>query len=93
MPNAPGGKKNIENGVAEVIDAGEKTDKYLALHKTAPVGTLIQVRNEANGLSVWVKVIGKLPESGETIIKISPKAFEKLQPRDKRIRAEISYVK
>ncbi len=91
VPNAPGGKKFSEQGIAEVISAGATTNKFLALHRSAPVGTLIKVANQANGQSVWVKVIGKLSGSGDVIIKVSPKAFEKLAPRDKRIRAELSY--
>ncbi len=91
VPNAPGGKKFSEQGIAEVIGAGATTNKFLALHRTAPVGTLIKVANQANGQSVWVKVIGKLSGSGDVIIKVSPKAFEKLAPRDKRIRADLSY--
>lgn len=91
VPNAPGGKKINEMGIAEVIDAGANTNKYLALHRKAPIGTLIKVANQANGQSVWVKVIGTFSGSGDIIIKVSPKAFEKLSPRDKRIRAELSY--
>lgn len=91
VPNSPGGKKFSEQGIAEIIDAGASTNKFLALHRTAPVGTLIKVANQANGQSVWVKVIGKLGSAGDVVIKISPKAFEKLSPRDKRIRAELSY--
>lgn len=91
VPNAPGGKKFSEQGIAEMIDAGASTNKFLALHRTAPVGTLIRVANQANGQSVWVKVIGKLNSAGDTVIKISPKAFEKLSPKDKRIRANLSY--
>ncbi len=91
VPNAPGGKKFSEQGIAEIIDAGASTNKFLALHRTAPVGTLIKVANQANGQSVWVKVIGKLSSAGDVVIKISPKAFEKLSPKDKRIRADLSY--
>lgn len=91
VPNAPGGKKFSEQGIAEMIDAGSTTNKFLALHSTAPIGTLIKVANQANGQSVWVKVIGKLNSSGDVIIKVSPKAFEKLSPKDKRIRADLSY--
>lgn len=91
VPNAPGGKKFSEQGIAEMIDAGASTNKFLALHRTAPVGTLIKVANQANGQSVWVKVIGKLSSAGDVVIKISPKAFEKLSPKDKRIRADLSY--
>lgn len=91
VPNAPGGKKFSEQGIAEMIDAGASTNKFLALHRTAPVGTLIKVANQANGQSVWVKVIGKLSSAGDVVIKISPKAFEKLSPKDKRIRADLNY--
>jgi LysM repeat protein len=91
IPNAQGGKKFSEQGIAEMIDAGAGTNKFLALHRTAPIGTLIKVTNQSNGQSVWVKVIGKLSSVGDVVIKISPKAFEKLSTKDKRIRAELSY--
>jgi LysM repeat protein len=91
VPNAPGGRKFSEQGIAEVIGAGATTNKFLALHRTAPVGTLIKVVNQANRQSVWVKVIGKLSGSSDVIIKVSPKAFEKLAPKDKRISADLSY--
>lgn len=90
IPNAGGGKKITESGIAEAISS-DNTNKLLALHPTAPVGTLVQVKNNSNGASVWVKVVGKLP-SGDTRIRLSPKAFEKLQPKDKRIIVDISYV-
>lgn len=94
VPNAPTGKKVSELGIAEIIDAGEQTNKYLALHRNAPIGSLVRVKNEANNASVWVKVIGHLPEAGnqDILIKISPKAFEKLLPKDRTIRAEVSYT-
>ncbi|MHA8049551.1 LysM peptidoglycan-binding domain-containing protein [Aquirufa sp. ROCK-SH2] len=90
---ADGLKKTIENGIAELIDVPDNSGKYLALHKTAPIGTLVLVKNLANNQSIWVKVIGRLPNSdSKLIIKLSPKAFEKLNAVDKRIRAEISYL-
>lgn len=91
VPNAPGGRKVSENGIAEVITAGESTNKFLALHPTAPIGTLIKVSNVANGQSVWVKVIGKFNPTRDVKIRISKKAFDKLSPKDSRISAELSY--
>lgn len=91
IPNAPGGKKIKEQGIAEIIDTNTQSSKYLALHRTAPIGTLIKIQNQANDKSVWVKVIGKLQIEGDVMIKVSPVAFEKLSPKDKRIRAEITY--
>ncbi|MBC7409421.1 MAG: LysM peptidoglycan-binding domain-containing protein [Arcicella sp.] len=91
---ALGYRKTIETGLAELIDVEDKSGKYLGLHRSAPVGTLVNVKNSSNGQSIWVKIVGKLPDVGsdKVIIKLSPRAFEKLNPSDKRIRAEISYM-
>ncbi|MFT4031992.1 MAG: LysM peptidoglycan-binding domain-containing protein [Siphonobacter sp.] len=94
IPNA-GGKKITEMGICELIDTQDRTGKFLALHRTAPVGTMLTVRNEANNQSVIVKVIGKLPATGsadQVVVRLSAKAFERLQPTDRRIRAEVSYL-
>lgn len=89
-----GYRKTIETGLAELIDVEDKSGKYLGLHRSAPAGTLVNVKNSSNGQSIWVKIVGKLPDIGsdKVIIKLSPRAFEKLNPSDKRIRAEISYM-
>lgn len=89
-----GYRKTIETGLAELIDVEDKSGKYLGLHRSAPIGTLVNVKNSSNGQSIWVKIVGKLPDIGsdKVIIKLSPRAFEKLNPSDKKIRAEISYM-
>lgn len=95
-PATPIIKNVVEKGIAEVIDVEDNSSKYLALHRSAAIGTMITVKNENNGQIVYVKVIGKLPEAAiaeHVIIRLSPKAFEKLSPNDpKKVRAEISYV-
>jgi LysM repeat protein len=86
-------KKKIETGIAELIDVPDNSGKFLALHRTAPIGTLVLVKNLTNNQSIWVKIIGRLPGGdSKVIIKLSPKAFEKLNAVDKRVRAEISYL-
>jgi len=86
-------KKKIETGIAELIDVPDNSGKFLALHRTAPIGTLVLVKNLTNNQSIWVKIIGRLPNGdNKVIIKLSPKAFEKLNAVDKRVRAEISYL-
>lgn len=88
------GRRIATSGVAEMID-GDASGKYLALHRTAPIGTLVQVRNEFNNQSLWVKVIGRLPNTGvndKILIKLSSQAFAKLSPSDRRFRAEVSYI-
>jgi len=78
---------------APILSSG--TDKYLALHKTAPVGTIMQVKNQMNGLSVYVRVIGVLPDTGENeniLVRLSPRAVQKLGTTDAKFRVETSYV-
>jgi rare lipoprotein A (peptidoglycan hydrolase) len=83
-----------ENGLAATIE-GAVTDKYLALHKTAPVGTIMQVRNSMNNQSVYVRVIGQLPDTGENsniLVRLSPRAVQRLSMPNSRFRVETSYV-
>ena len=88
------GRRQSSSGVAEMIE-NDNSGKYLAMHRTAPIGTLVQVRNLFNSQSMWVKVIGRLPDTGvndKILIKLSTQAFAKLSPQDKRFRAEVSYM-
>jgi len=84
----------VEAGLGAPIDKSV-TDKYLALHKTAPVGTIMQVKNSMNGQSVYVRVIGKLPDTGENnniLVRLSPRAMQKLGTADSRFRVETNYI-
>lgn len=94
VPNAPRGERISEVGIVEVIPTERHSNKLLALHRYAPLGSLMTVKNEATGDRIVVKVIGKLPETGNNsniLIRLSPSAFYKLNPKDIRIRAEIAY--
>ncbi|MBO0947060.1 LysM peptidoglycan-binding domain-containing protein [Fibrella forsythiae] len=89
-------KTNMKSdvGFADLIEGNDSSTKYLALHRTAPVGTLVQVRNDITNQSLYVKVIGKLPDTGinnQVLIRLSARAFEKLSPNGQRFRAEVSY--
>jgi len=87
-------KKVTEKGIARVIEGSEETKKYLALHRTAPIGTIMQVKNEMNDLSVFVRVIGKLPETGDNaniLLKISKTAYDRLGAYDNQFPVEITY--
>ncbi len=95
VPKEPTGRRMSESGLAEIIDTGESSSKYLALHRTAPLGTLIQVKNQYNQEEIWVKVVGRIPGTSsneDIVIKLSARAFEKLSPNSRRFRAEISYI-
>lgn len=43
------------------------SDSYFALHKTAPVGTIVRVTNLVNKRVVFVKVIGRLPDTSDNL--------------------------
>ncbi|MFN3405683.1 MAG: LysM peptidoglycan-binding domain-containing protein [Cytophagaceae bacterium] len=94
VPSSGSLNKVNESGFAEVIEENSDNPKYLALHKTAPVGTIIQVKNENNGQKIFVRVIGKLQGTtgDKVVIKISKKAYERLAGTDNRIPVQISYI-
>jgi LysM repeat protein len=86
----------VEGGLAELIEGTEGNRKYLALHRTAPVGTILKVRNEMNNREVFVRVMGKLPDTAFTdklVIKISKSAYDRLGAIDARFRVEVTYYK
>ena len=88
-------RTNRVEGFASSIDDSEDSDKYLALHKTADIGTIIFVKNQMNENIVIVRVIGKLPKTGNNDkidIRLSRIAFEKLNAKDQIIPVELTYV-
>jgi LysM repeat protein len=86
----------LQTGLAELIEGTAGNRKYLALHRTAPVGTIMKVRNEMNNREVFVRVMGKLPDTALTdklVIKISKSAYDRLGAIDPRFRVEVTYYK
>ncbi len=94
-PNTSGGFTNTkETGLAELIPGTEANKKYLVLHRTAPVGSVIRVKNEENNLTIFARVVGVLPETGDNskvLIKLSQAAFEQLKGVNARFPVEILY--
>jgi rare lipoprotein A len=77
----------FENGVASVYSTasnggtvvacpGEKLDnnRLVAAHKKLPCGTMVQVLNLDNGLTVDVKIIDRGPYAKGRIIDLNPAA-------------------
>jgi LysM repeat protein len=93
--NSSGGFTNTkETGLAEVIPGTEANKKYLVLHRNAPVGSVIRVKNEENDLTIFARVVGVLPETGDNskvLIKLSQAAFEQLKGVNNRFPVEILY--
>lgn len=90
----PAGRNVKETGIAQVINTPNKSTKYLALHRSAPVGSNIKITNEATGHTIVARVIGNLNEKGpdeNIMIKLSPYAYYQLRPRDAKLRATVEY--
>jgi LysM repeat protein len=92
---AKGRREVTEEGlVAWIEDSEINPGKYFALHRTAPVGTIMKVTNRMNHRTVFVKVVGKLPDTGDNenlLLKISKVAADKLGVLDTRFQAQLNY--
>ena len=83
-----------EKGVAVWLDndRSENLQNNFALHKTAPIGSIIKVRNPMNGRAIYVKVVGRLPDNianENILIKLSKGAARKLNVLDEKFVAEL----
>ena len=88
-------EKMMESGMAALIEGTADNKKYLALHRSAPLGTLIAIRNEMNNQMVFVSVVGVLPDTGvnsRVIIRISEAAYNNIGAIDPKFRVELSYL-
>lgn len=88
-------EKTLEEGFASKIEKTEDTRKYLALHRNAPIGTVIEVKNQMTNLSIFARVVGKLPETGlnqNVLLRLSHAAFSKLGALNSKIPVEIGFV-
>lgn len=87
----------FDKGMAEWVDNEDESNgsKFYAMHKTAPIGTVLKVRNLMNDKVAYVKVVGKLQETDNnknTIVKVSGATAKYLEVIDPKFLVEISYV-
>ncbi len=90
------GKEVREIGLSELIEGTQGNRKYLALHRTAPTGTILKVKNQMNDREVFVRVVGQLPPTGQNdklVIKISKSAYDRLGAIDPKFLAEVTWYK
>lgn len=78
-----------EKGMATLLEGTDGNRKYLAQHRSAKPGSIIKVRNEANKQEVFVRVIGQLNSTDETLVKISRSAYDRLGSSDQRFAVEV----
>lgn len=95
QPNRFGIREHNDRGVGVWMDnLNQEAGNMLALHQTAPVGTVIKITNPMTKLTTFVKVVGKFAENAETrdaLIVISKSAASQIGVLDRRFQIEIAY--
>ncbi len=96
IPVTTSANKITETGVVSWFGDGDlNQNKFYALHRTVPIGTIIKVTNKMNNNSVFVKVVGALPTTGDNeniILKITQAAAQRIGALDQKFQAELSYA-
>lgn len=96
LPPARYGLREVnERGVAVwIADESLDATKMLALHQTAPIGTVVKITNPMTGKSTFAKVVGKFTENESTkeaIIVVTKAAADLIGAMDKRFQATLVY--
>jgi len=76
-------------------DSKENSDFY-ALHRLAPINSIIEVENPMTRRMVYVKVIGRIPDQAyekEVVVVLSPIAAKTLMAKDPRFFVRLTYPK
>jgi LysM repeat protein len=87
-----------EFGAAAIFKttSGWQDGKYYCFHNTAEPGTIIKVTNNANGKSVYAKVLDAIPDIKQNsglLLRISNSAADELGVTDTKFDCSISYAK
>lgn len=89
-------KQVTASGIGVWMDdiGGGENGKMLALHNTAPVGTVVQISNPMNNRTTYAKVVGKFNETAQNkdaIIVISKSVAGLIGVIDRRFQVKLSY--
>lgn len=93
--NRYGIREKQEKGIGVWINDLETDGKSnLALHKTAPIGTILKITNPMTRNVTYAKVVGKFTDTAETkdaIVVLSKSAAAYIGALDRRFLIEIAY--
>ena len=93
--NKYGIRETKEKGVGVWLnDLDSDQNTSLALHKTAPIGTILKITNPMNRSVTFAKVVGKFNENHDTqgaIVILSKSVASSIGILDKRFQVEITY--
>ncbi|WP_411275415.1 LysM peptidoglycan-binding domain-containing protein [Daejeonella sp.] len=96
LPPARYGLREVDQHGVAIWISDENLDgtKMLALHQTAPIGTIIKITNPMSGKSTFTKVVGKFTQNESTrdaIIVITKATADMVGALDKRFQATLVY--
>ncbi len=89
-------KEKTEQGVAFWQQDGKQKADLYALHRTAPINSIIAVSNPMKRRTIYAKVIGRIPENihrDDVIVVLSSKAAEQLGAKDPRFFVKLKFLK
>ena len=93
--NKYGIREKKERGIGVwIASLSSNEETSLALHKTAPIGTILKITNPMNRNVTFAKVVGKFNENHETqnaIVVISKSVATSIGALDKKFQVEITY--
>ena len=91
-----GVKKYIEEGLVLKIDSELNTPKFLALHRSLSIGSIFEVINLMNNKNAYVRVVGRLPNTGlnqNVMLRLTKSVFQDLDVLDQQVRMKMVYFK
>lgn len=96
LPPARYGLREVNERGPAIWIADENLDgtKMLALHQTAPIGTVVKITNPMTGKSTFAKVVGKFTQNEsnkDVIIVVTKAAADLIGVMDKRFQATLVY--
>ncbi len=88
--------KKYETGFAIWFNSENRmmNSRYYGLFSNAPIGSIVKVTNMMNNRVVYVKVIGRLPDTAENhlaLIKLTPIARKQLIGNNTKVRVRVDY--
>jgi LysM repeat protein len=96
LPVARYGLREVnERGVAvSLTDENLNETKMLALHQTAPIGTVVKITNPMTGKSTFAKIVGKFTQnelSKDAIIVVNKSIADLIGALDRRFQVTLIY--
>lgn len=89
-------REHVQRGVAFWQKQSKSDSKLYALHRTAPINSVVAVTNPMKKRTVYVKVIGRMPDSvysENIVVVVSSTAAKMLGAIDAKFYVQVRYTK